>query len=97
MIKSLTLVKGLKINDMDIQATKLELMELLLSTQKEGVLKRLKEIFEQESSNDAFYATTEEQLQERAKASLESINGGATRNINEFKKEVEEWKQKKAI
>ncbi len=33
---------------MDIQATKLELMQLLLNTQKERVLTRLKEVFEEE-------------------------------------------------
>ena len=33
---------------MDIQATKLELMRLLLNTQKEEVLARIKAVFEQE-------------------------------------------------
>lgn len=37
---------------MDIQATKLELMKLLLNTQKEQVLQRIKEIFEQEEGID---------------------------------------------
>lgn len=37
---------------MDIQATKLELMKLLLNTQKEQVLQRVKEIFEQEEDID---------------------------------------------
>ena len=36
---------------MDIQATKLELMRLLLNTKKERVLARLKEVFEQEEAN----------------------------------------------
>lgn len=34
--------------NMDIQATKLELMQLLLNTKKEKVLVRIKEVFEQE-------------------------------------------------
>jgi len=34
---------------MDIQATKLELMQLLLSTQKEEVLQKVKDVFEQEA------------------------------------------------
>ena len=33
---------------MDIQATKLELMKMLLNTQKEHVLQQIKEIFEKE-------------------------------------------------
>lgn len=37
---------------MDIQATKLELMKLLLNTQKEQVLERIIEIFEQEEGID---------------------------------------------
>ena len=36
---------------MDIQATKLELMRLLLNTQKEEVLARIKAVFEQEEVN----------------------------------------------
>lgn len=34
---------------MDIQATKLEMMQLLLSTQKEDVLQKVKDLFEQEA------------------------------------------------
>ena len=40
------------LNGMDIQATKLELMKLLLNTQKEQVLQRIKDIFEQEEGVD---------------------------------------------
>lgn len=36
-------------------------------------------------------------MQERAQASSASIINGATRNLNDFKKEVEGWKQKKGI
>ena len=82
---------------MDIQTTKLELMELLLTTQKEIVLQRLKEVFEQDKSHDVFFQTTENELQERVTASEKSIEKGNTRSINDFKKEVEEWKQKRAI
>ncbi len=37
---------------MDIHATKLEIMKLLLNTQKEQVLEKIKEIFEQEEGID---------------------------------------------
>lgn len=37
---------------MDIRTTKLELMQLMLNTQKEQVLQRIKDIFEQEGEVD---------------------------------------------
>ena len=45
--KTLSLQKSNR-STMDIQAIKLELMQLLLNTQKEEVLTRLKAVFEQE-------------------------------------------------
>ena len=38
---------------MNMQATKLELMQLLLDTQKEKVLLQLKEVFERENAREA--------------------------------------------
>ncbi len=46
---------------MDIQATKLELMQLLLNTKKEKVLQRLKEVFEQEGIDFWDELSTEDQ------------------------------------
>ena len=37
---------------MNVEATKLELMQMLLNTQKESVLLQLKEIFEQEENHE---------------------------------------------
>jgi predicted transcriptional regulator len=45
---------------MDIKATKLELMRLLLNTQKEQVLQRIKEIFEQEEGIDFWHELSAE-------------------------------------
>jgi len=45
---------------MDVQATKLELMKLLLNTQQEQVLHRIKEIFEQEEGIDFWDELTAE-------------------------------------
>ena len=56
---------------MNIETTKLELMQLLLQTKKESILEKIKAIFEQESST--FYTTTTSDLQERAEASLKAI------------------------
>jgi len=50
-IKSLSLQKE-SLNNMDIRATKLELMQLMLNTQKEQVLQRIKDVFEQEGETD---------------------------------------------
>ncbi len=80
---------------MNIETTKLELMQLLLQTQKEGVLTKIKAIFEQESR--AFYSNKASDLQQRAQASLEAIEKGETRPIQEFKSEVDRWKEEKAI
>ena len=41
----------IKINVMDIEATKLELMHLLLQTQKEGLLAKVKKVFEEEGTD----------------------------------------------
>ncbi|UZO82364.1 hypothetical protein NBT05_07780 [Aquimarina sp. ERC-38] len=81
---------------MNIESTKLELMHLLLQTQKEVVLTKIKAIFEQESN--AFYFNDISEVHQRAKASLEAIENGKTRPINEFKSEVDHWKKgRKAI
>lgn len=45
---------------MDIQTTKLKLMQLLLDTQKEQVLQRIKEIFDQENELDFWDELSEE-------------------------------------
>lgn len=80
---------------MNIETTKLELMQLLLKTEKKGVLTKIKAVFEQESS--AFYSNKTSDLQQKAKASLEAIEKGETRSIQEFKNEVNRWKEKRTI
>lgn len=66
---------------MDIQTTKLELMRLLLNTQREKVLTQIKEIFEQQETelfdelSDAEKSAIEEGLQQ--------INQGKTKPHNE--------------
>ncbi len=80
---------------MNIETTKLELMQLLLTTHKESVLAKIKDVFDAES--DTFYSTTEDSLKSRAEASLKSIENGETRSIDEFKNEVENWKRQQAM
>ncbi|WP_299892420.1 hypothetical protein [uncultured Lacinutrix sp.] len=80
---------------MNIETTKLELMQLLLQTKKESILEKIKAIFEQESSS--FYSTTTSELKQRAEASLKAIEKGETRSINAFKKELDHWKNQQSI
>lgn len=85
----------IKYTIMNIETTKLELMQLLLQTQKEGILTKIKTIFEQESNE--FYSNKASDLQQRAEASLKAIEKGETRPIQEFKNEVDHWKKEQAI
>lgn len=60
---------------MDIQATKLKLMQLLLDTQKEQVLQRIKEIFDQEDEAD-FWDELSEEDQAAINEGLDQLDGG---------------------
>lgn len=44
-----------------------------------------------------FFKATESDLVARAEASLKSVEDGKTRNIKEFKKDVEAWKKNNAM
>lgn len=80
---------------MNIETTKLELMQLLLQTRKESLLTKLKKVFEEESNT--FYSVDSAELEQRAEASLEDIEKGSTRPILEFKKDIEHWKKQQAM
>lgn len=58
---------------MNVQATKLELMQLLLNTQKENVLLQLKEIFDRENKHEAAFR---KEIVESALRSNEDIKTG---------------------
>ncbi|WP_438712349.1 hypothetical protein ACSTS3_08225 [Aquimarina muelleri] len=51
---------NVKINVMNIESTKLELMHLLLQTQKESLLAKLKKVFEEEQT-DWWYDLSEQE------------------------------------
>ena len=59
---------------MSIETTKLELMKLLLNTQKESVLEKIKDIFQKESSQDWCEEMNEEQHQDIALGRKEAQN-----------------------
>lgn len=48
---------------MDIEATKLELMQLILNTKKESILKKIKKIYQEESSDWWIEMSAEEQAE----------------------------------
>ena len=51
---------------------------------------------EEGSSEADLFDTTTEDMINRAKASLSSVEQGKTRNIREFKQEIDTWKKKLA-
>lgn len=64
-----------KLIEMDIQATKLELIQLMLSTKKEQVLQRIKNIFEQEWDVD-FWDSLSLEDQKAIDEGLEQLDKG---------------------
>jgi len=63
---------------MDIQAEKIELAKLLLSTNNLKIIQSVKQIFEQEKINDFWDELTSEQQKEIKEASLEIEQGKIT-------------------
>lgn len=60
---------------MDIQGTKLELIEMLLNTQKEQVLQKIKDILEQETGKD-FWDELDTEDQKAINKGLEQLDKG---------------------
>ncbi|MDB2363541.1 hypothetical protein N9V83_00790 [Flavobacteriales bacterium] len=77
---------------MDLQAQKIELMQLLLSTRKESVINRIKAIFEEEmeivgsKSDGSIY--TLEMLQNDIKDSEKDIKEGRILSTSDVKKHL---------
>ncbi len=73
---------------MNIETTKLELMQLLLQTQKESLLAKLKKVFEEEES-DWWMAISEEEQIEIEKGIQQADKGELVSNdtvMNRFDK-----------
>lgn len=77
---------------MDIRSEKLELIARLTSIEDATLIHRIKQLLDQEEEKELF-ETTEEDMVERAEASLQSIAEGRTRNIRDFQNEVKTWKK----
>ncbi|MCC8358475.1 hypothetical protein [Salinimicrobium sediminilitoris] len=77
---------------MDIKATKLELMQLLLQTDEESVLKRVKSILEEEST-DWWDDLNEEEIDEIYIGLLQADSGEVI-DHEEVRKKFNKWLQK---
>ena len=96
-MKSLTLVKS---ENMNTQVAKKTLHELIDQIEDNELLSLYVKLLEREikrGSSRELFTTSESDLIARAKASLKSIEEGKTRNIKDFKKDVEAWKKNRAI
>ncbi|WP_312764648.1 hypothetical protein [Epilithonimonas sp.] len=67
---------------MNIETTKLELMRLLLNTQKESVLEKIKDIFLKESSQDWWEEMNEEVHQDIELGLKEAENGQVKKQLD---------------
>ncbi|MEX2594956.1 MAG: hypothetical protein WD426_19480 [Anditalea sp.] len=71
---------------MNVQATKLELMQLLLDTQEESVLFQLKEVFERENAREAMI---QKEMVESSKRANEDIKAGRVHTPEEVEELLE--------
>lgn len=86
-----------RITIMDLEARKYEFIQKLFNV-NESLFNKLETIINKElKESNEFYTTDAKDLQERTKASLQAIEKGETKSIETFKKEVDNWKNQKAI
>lgn len=77
---------------MDIKATKLELMQLLLQTDKESVLEKVKSVLEEESGD--WWDDLSKEEKEEIYVGLLQADLGEVIDHEEVKKKYEKWLQK---
>lgn len=75
---------------MNIEVTKLELMQLLLNTRKESTLKKIKRIFQEESSDWWTEMSTEEQAE--IEEGLQQAENGEVVSHESLMKRFDAWK-----
>ena len=74
---------------MSIEATKLELMQLLLHTQKKSVLAKLKKVFEEESTD--WWSEMNPEEQEEILIGMKEADGEEYIDETEIKKHFQKW------
>jgi hypothetical protein len=80
---------------MDIQAEKLHLIEWLARLNDVKIIQEIKAL-EEETTKDLFKRYTDQDMIDRAKASLEDIEAGSTTKLVDFKAEIDHWKQSRS-
>ncbi len=63
----------------------------------ERFLRLVYSMVESERTEKGFFTTSNEEMIDRAKKSLQSIKNGKTRNMHEFKNDIESWKRNRTI
>ena len=63
----------------------------------ERFLRLVYSMVESEKTGKDLFATTDDEMIKRAKKSLKSVDKGNTRSIHAFKKDIDSWKEKRAI
>ena len=74
---------------MNIETTKLELMHLLLQTQKESILKKLKSVFEEEQGD--WWSEMSKNEQEEIKTGLAQADKGEYKANETIMKRFDKW------
>ena len=74
---------------MNIETTKLELMHLLLQTQKESILKKLKSVFEEEQVD--WWSEMSQTEQNEIKMGLEQADSGEFKANELVMKRFDKW------
>ena len=74
---------------MNIETTKLELMHLLLQTQKESILKKLKSVFEKEQVD--WWSEMSNEEQEEIKTGLAQADKGEYKPNDSVLKRFDKW------
>ena len=79
---------------MDIQATKLELMQLLLQEQKESVLEKLKEVFDKKEETTDWFDDLNPEQQEGILAGKRQADAGLLSDHDTVMKKLDKWRTK---
>ncbi len=84
---------------MSSETIKQTIHHLIDQIEDEDLLTIYLQLLERELRNSPgeFFSATDHGMIERAKDSLKSVNEGRSRNIKDFRKEIELWKEKRAM
>ncbi len=80
----------IKTNTMNIEATKLELMHLLLQTQKESLLAKVKKVFEDEQID--WWDEMDDEEQKEVQTGLAQADKGKLESHDKVMKRFDRWR-----